>query len=136
MRVIRRLQWAKPIHSRSANRLGFDDIQLDDEGRTLYGVTDDYEIYLGEKGYLGKQFGHGIANNGYDATSWHLPEEAHATNWATEAMCRYIRRPRPDASRVLVSGISPPPSSPGSAGSVPSVLRGSGDGYAGLRRLG
>lgn len=77
------------------DRLGFDDILLDDEGRTHHGVTDDYEIYLGDKGYLGRQFGHGISNNGYAATTWHLPEEAHATNWATEQMCRIIRRRDP-----------------------------------------
>ena len=77
------------------DRLGFDDVLLDDEGRTHHGVTDDYEIYLGEKGYLGRQFGHGISNNGYGATTWHLPEEAHATNWATEQMCRFIRRRDP-----------------------------------------
>lgn len=77
------------------DRLGFDDILLDDEGRTHHGVTDDYEIFLGDKGYLGRQFGHGISNNGYAATSWHLPEEAHATNWATEQMCRIIRRRDP-----------------------------------------
>ncbi len=77
------------------DRLGFDDIQLDDEGRTHHGVTDDYEIFLGDKGYVGQQFGHGISNNGYHATSWHLPEEVHATNWATDTMCRIIRRRDP-----------------------------------------
>lgn len=77
------------------DRLGFDDIQLDDEGRTHHGITDDYEIYLGDNGWLGRQFGHGISNNGYEATSWHLPEEAHATNWATDTMCRIIRRRDP-----------------------------------------
>ena len=77
------------------DRLGFDDIQLDDEGRTHHGVTDDYEIFLGDKGFVGKQFGHGISNNGYGATTWHLPEEVHATTWATETMCRIIRRRDP-----------------------------------------
>lgn len=77
------------------DRLGFDDIQLDDEGRTHHGVTDDYEIFLGDKGYVGRQFGHGISNNGYQATSWHLPEEVHATNWATDTLCRVIRRRDP-----------------------------------------
>jgi arylsulfatase A-like enzyme len=26
------------------NRIGFDDVILDEEGRTMYGVTDDYEM--------------------------------------------------------------------------------------------
>ncbi len=77
------------------DRIGFDDIQLDDEGRTLYGVTDDYEIFLGDKGYLGRQFGHGMSNNAYQTTPWHLPEEVHATNWATDTLARYIRRRDP-----------------------------------------
>ncbi len=77
------------------DRIGFDDIQLDDEGRTLYGVTDDYEIFLGDQGYIGQQFGHGMSNNAYQATAWHLPERVHATNWATDTMARYIRRRDP-----------------------------------------
>ena len=77
------------------DRIGFDDIQLDDEGRTLYGVTDDYEIFLGDKGYVGQQFGHGMSNNAYQATPWHLPEQVHATNWATDTMARHIRRRDP-----------------------------------------
>ncbi|MEP3277624.1 MAG: sulfatase-like hydrolase/transferase [Stappiaceae bacterium] len=77
------------------DRIGFDDIQLDDEGRTLYGVTDDYEIFLGEQGFLGQQFGHGMSNNAYQATPWHLPERVHATNWATDTMARTIRRRDP-----------------------------------------
>lgn len=77
------------------DRIGFDDVQLDDEGRTLYGVTDDYEIFLGDQGHVGQQFGHGMSNNAYQATPWHLPEHLHATNWATDAMQRTIRRRDP-----------------------------------------
>jgi arylsulfatase A-like enzyme len=77
------------------DRIGFDDIQLDDEGRTLYGVTDDYEIFLGDQGYVGQQFGHGMSNNAYQSTPWHLPEHVHATNWATDTMARYVRRRDP-----------------------------------------
>jgi len=77
------------------DRIGFDDVDLDDEGRTLYGVTDDYEIFLGDKGFLGRQFEHGMSNNAYHAAIWHLPEYAHATNWATSRMQRQIRRRDP-----------------------------------------
>ena len=77
------------------DRIGFDDVQLDDEGRTLHGVTDDYEIFLGDQGHVGQQFGHGISNNAYQATAWHLPERLHATNWATDTMARYVRRRDP-----------------------------------------
>ncbi|MDA7598911.1 sulfatase-like hydrolase/transferase [Alphaproteobacteria bacterium] len=77
------------------DRIGFDDVTLDDEGRTLYGVSDDYEIFLGDKGHVGQQFGHGMSNNAYQATPWHLDEHLHATNWATTSMERYIRRRDP-----------------------------------------
>ena len=77
------------------DRIGFDDVQLDDEGRTLYGVTDDYEIFLGDQGHVGQQFGHGMSNNAYQATPWHLDERLHATNWATSTMERTIRRRDP-----------------------------------------
>ena len=77
------------------DRIGFDDVQLDDEGRTMYGVTDDYEIFLGDRGYLGRQYGHGMSNNAYQATPWHLPENVHATNWASETMQRVVRRRDP-----------------------------------------
>lgn len=77
------------------DRIGFDDVLLDDEGRTLYGVSDDYEIFLGDQGQVGKQFGHGMSNNAYHTATWHLDEDLHATNWATDAMARFVRRRDP-----------------------------------------
>jgi arylsulfatase len=77
------------------DRIGFDDVVLDEEGRTQYGVTDDYELFLGDRGYAGRQFDHGMSNNEYVTRPWHLPEETHATNWATREMCRAIKRRDP-----------------------------------------
>jgi len=74
------------------NRIGFDDVILDEEGRTQYGVTDDYEMFLADQGFTGRQFDHGMSNNDYNTRPWHLPEETHATNWATQAMIRTIKR--------------------------------------------
>ena len=68
---------------------------LDEEGRTQYGVTDDYELFLGDEGFPGQQFGHGMGNNRYVSRPWHLPEHTHATNWATAAMVRTIKRRDP-----------------------------------------
>ena len=90
------------------DRIGFDDVLLDDEGRTLYGVTDDYEIFLGDQGYLGQQFGHGMSNNAYQATPWYLPENAHATNWASQAIQRYVRRGDPDRPAFWYVGFRHP----------------------------
>lgn len=77
------------------DRIGFDDVILDEEGRAMYGVTDDYDMYLGDVGYAGRQYDHGMSNNQYHYRPWHLPEETHATNWATRNMTRSIKRRDP-----------------------------------------
>ena len=77
------------------DRIGFDDVILDEEGRLQYGVVDDYELFLGDEGYVGQQFGHGMSNNEYSTRPWHLPERVHATNWASQQMARTIRRRDP-----------------------------------------
>ncbi len=77
------------------NRIGFHDVILDEEGRTQFGVTDDYELFLADHGQAGRQFAHGLGNNGYETRPWHLDERLHPTNWATEQMARLIRRRDP-----------------------------------------
>lgn len=77
------------------DRIGFDDVQLEEEGRAQYGVMDDYEIWLGDKGYPGQQFDHGMSTDGYVHRPWHLPEGLHVTNWATQQMIRQIKRRDP-----------------------------------------
>ncbi len=74
------------------DRIGFDDVLLDDEGRPMFGIHDDYEIYLGEAGYPGRHYYHGMSNNEYAYRPWHLPEETHVTNWATREITRQIKR--------------------------------------------
>lgn len=77
------------------DRIGFHDVVLDEEGRQIYGVIDDYELFLGEEGYAGQQYAHGMSNNEYSYRPWHLPEYTHATNWATREMAKVIRRRDP-----------------------------------------
>jgi len=77
------------------NRIGFDDVMLGEEGRTQFGATDDYEIFLGDQGFAGKQFAGGMCNNDYLYRPWHLPEDCHVTNWTTHQMTRYIQRRDP-----------------------------------------
>ncbi len=78
------------------SRIGFDDVVLDEEGRTQYGVIDDYETFLADQGFVGQQFDHGMSNNDYTTRPWHLPDAAHATNWATSQMVRTIQRRDPN----------------------------------------
>jgi arylsulfatase len=77
------------------NRIGFDDVILDEEGRQQYGVIDDYELFLGDQGYAGRHFDHGMSNNEYSARPWHLAEELHPTNWASQQLVRLIKRRDP-----------------------------------------
>lgn len=78
------------------NRIGFDDVILDEEGRQIYGVIDDYELFLGDLGFGGRYFEHAMSNNEYSYRPWFLPEETHATNWAANQMCRLIKRKDPE----------------------------------------
>jgi len=77
------------------DRIGFDDVLLAEEGRPQWGVVDDYEIFLGDRGYAGRQFDHGMSNNEYAVRTWHLPDDCHVTNWTAREMCRAIRRRDP-----------------------------------------
>ena len=77
------------------NRIGFDDVILAEEGRYQFGNTDDYQVWLNENGYSGLEFAHGMSSNEYLSRPWHLPEQAHKTNWATRQMAKYVRRKDP-----------------------------------------
>lgn len=77
------------------NRIGFDDVILSEEGRPHLGGPDDYDIFLADQGYPGQGYAHGMSNNEYSWRPWHLPEHCHATNWATDQMCRVIKRRDP-----------------------------------------
>ena len=77
------------------SRIGFDDVMLVEEGRIQEGTVDDYELFLGDRGYAGQQFAHGMSNNDYLNRPWHLPEDCHQTNWTTQQMVRMIKRRDP-----------------------------------------
>jgi len=77
------------------DRIGFDDVQLAEEGRPHLGATDDYEIFLADRGFVGQQFAGGMNNNNYMHRPWHLPEQCHVTNWESQTMCRTIKRRDP-----------------------------------------
>ncbi len=77
------------------NRIGFDDALTAEEGRSQLGGVDDYEIFLADRGFAGRQFLHGMSSNEYSWRPWHLPEDLHVTNWTTEMAARTIRRRDP-----------------------------------------
>ena len=73
------------------NRIGFQDVVLQEEGRYEFGGPDDYQIWLGENGYIGQEFLHGMGNNTYYTRTWPLSETAHPTTWATGQMIKQIK---------------------------------------------
>lgn len=84
------------LHVRpTRDRIGFDDVILFEEGRVQHGALDDYEMWLGDEGYPGRQFLHGMGSNQYVSRPWHLPEYTHSTNWLTRQMARTIQRRDP-----------------------------------------
>jgi len=76
-------------------RYGFDEVILSEEGRMEDGTLDDYDIYLADRGFPGQHYTHGLGSNSYESRAWHLPEDLHATNWATKNMVRMIQRRDP-----------------------------------------
>lgn len=77
------------------SRIGFDDVILAEEGRYEFGVTDDYQIWLGENGHAGEEFLHSMGNNSYLTRPWHLEDKYHPTEWVTRNMMNYIKRKDP-----------------------------------------
>lgn len=77
------------------DRIGFDEVILQEEGRYEFGETDDYQIWLGEQGCAGAEFCHGMGNNVYYTRPWPLKEEMHPTAWTTREMIRQIKRRDP-----------------------------------------
>lgn len=77
------------------NRIGFDEAILAEEGRAHLGGPDDYEMFLAHQGHAGAQFLHGMSNNEYGWTTWHLPDALHVTNWTTMTAAQQIKRRDP-----------------------------------------
>ena len=78
------------------DRIGFDDVILNEEGRHHLGLdADDYELFLAAEGYAGQELTHGMCTNDYMTRPWHLPEYLHPTNWTAREMCLAIKRRDP-----------------------------------------
>jgi arylsulfatase len=78
------------------DRIGFNDVILNEEGRHHLGMRgDDYEQYLADQGYAGLEFSGGQCSNDYNVCPWQLPEHCHSTVWTARQMCRVIHRRDP-----------------------------------------
>ncbi len=89
---------------------------LEEQGRHQFGdvpdgAADDYELFLADQGFPGREYASGMTQNEFVTRSWHLPEHCHPVNWAAESMCRVIRRRdprRPDFWYLSFSAPHPP----------------------------
>jgi arylsulfatase A-like enzyme len=78
------------------DRIGFDDVILNEEGRHHLGMkADDYEMFLAREGFTGQEYVHGMPTTDYMTRTWHLPEYTHHTNWTVREMCTMIQRRDP-----------------------------------------
>jgi len=78
------------------NRIGFEDVQLNEEGRKQGGLLkDDYEAFLDEHGYGHLAYTHGLGNNEYGLRLSPLPEPYTTTHWTAQRAMEFIDRRDP-----------------------------------------
>ena len=84
------------------DRIGFDNVVLNEEGRRLGKLRlDDYEMYLQEQGLLQQAWAHGMPANGLQSRPHVLPEEHMMDAWTAREACRFLERRDPTAPFFL-----------------------------------
>ncbi len=75
------------------NRMGFDDIETNEEGRLAgHSYPDDYQQFLLDAGLGPQAHTHGMGNNQYGYRPSPLPEWATSTGWTADRSMRFLRR--------------------------------------------
>lgn len=78
------------------NRIGFEEVLLNEEGRLAAGGRrDDYERWLRDHGYSHRPYSHGLGNNQYGLRLSPLPEEATTTHWTAQRAMEFLERRDP-----------------------------------------
>jgi arylsulfatase A-like enzyme len=78
------------------NRIGFEDVALNEEGRRQGGLLkDDYEAWLEERGLLHQAWSHGLGNNEYGLRMNPLPDNATTTHWTAQRAMEFVQRRDP-----------------------------------------
>lgn len=78
------------------NRIGFEEVQLNEEGRKQGGLLkDDYESFLDDNGYGHLVHTHGLGNNEYGLRINPLPEPFTTTHWTAQKAMEFIERRDP-----------------------------------------
>lgn len=97
------------------SRMGFADIEVNEEGRTAgHDYPDDYQQFLLDNGLGAIAHAHGLGNNQYGYRPSPVPESATTTGWTADRAQRFLRRRDPDRPFFLyVSFDKPhPPATP------------------------
>jgi len=78
------------------NRIGFEEVQLNEEGRLQSsGRLDDYERWLRDHGHAHRAYTHGLGNHQYGLRLSPLPEEATTTHWTAQRAMEFVERRDP-----------------------------------------
>ena len=91
------------------DRMGFGDIEINEEGRTAgHDYPDDYVQFVQEAG-LGPQLNaHGMGNNQYGYRPSSVPEWATTTGWTADRAMRFLRRRDPSRPFFLYASFDKP----------------------------
>lgn len=91
------------------NRIGFEDVQLNEEGRKDHlGWKDDYEQYLDDHGWGHTRYTHGLGNNEYGVRLDPLPEKLTSTHWTAQKAMEFIERRDPTRPFFLHASFDKP----------------------------
>jgi len=78
------------------NRIGFEDVQLNEEGRRQGDLAkDDYDAWLEDHGLAHRAYTHGLGNNQYGVRISPLPEHATTTGWTRDRALEFLERRDP-----------------------------------------
>lgn len=78
------------------NRIGFEDVQLNEEGRRQGGLLkDDYDQWLEDQGLGHRAYTHGLGNNQYGVRMSPLPQHATTTGWTRDRALEFLERRDP-----------------------------------------
>lgn len=91
------------------DRMGFGDIEVNEEGRTAgHEYPDDYQLHVQEGGYGPLLNAHGMGNNQYGCRESPVPEPYTSTGWTADRAMRFLRRRDPSRPFFLYVSFDKP----------------------------
>ncbi|HUX22051.1 MAG TPA: sulfatase-like hydrolase/transferase [Spirochaetia bacterium] len=91
------------------NRIGFEDVLLNEEGRRQDGIIrDDYEEFLAREGRQGSTWSHGLGNNQYALRMNPLPTQLTTTHWTGQGAMDFLDRRDPTRPFFLYMSFDKP----------------------------